>query len=105
MFQHHTFKAVSGETVEFVNDDILKRAAFRVVQHLLKSLSFVRVFGRAFRFFGVNFDYVQAAALGELRTNADLPFYGHIVLTVRTVTGIYNCVCHCCLLLSARGAP
>ena len=90
-----TLCTATGETVEFVNDYLLERAAVRVGYHFLK-VGAVVVRSRA-RFVGVNPYNSIALTFGVLCANAYLPLNRLLVLSLRGIAGIDNC----CLILWA----
>ena len=94
-----TLCTATGETVEFVNDYLLERAAVRVGYHFLK-VGAVVVRSRA-RFVLVGFYNGVALTFCVLGANANLPLDRLLVLSLRRITRINDCVFHCDLLLCA----
>ena len=102
-FVHYTVNAVAGETVKLIDNDLLERAAVGIGYHFLK-VGAVVVRSRSC-FVGIDFHDGVAVVFGVFGANADLPLNALLVLPLRTVTGVNNCIFVHCLLLSARGAP
>ena len=98
-FIHYAVNAVTGETVEFVNDYLLECAAVRVGYHFLKVGAVVVCSRAGFVFIG--FNNGVALTFGVLGANAYLPLDTLLVLSLRRIAGIDNCVFHCDLLLCA----
>ena len=90
---------IAGETVKHINNDNLKRAAGGVLYHFLKRGAVV-VRSRA-RFIGVNPYNSITLTFGVLGANAYLPLNRLLVLSLRGIAGVDNCVFVHCLLLCA----
>ena len=100
-FIHYAVNAVTGETVKLVNYDLLERAAFGVGYHFLK-VGAVVVRSRT-GFIGVNPYNSIALTFGVLGANAYLPLNRLLVLSLRGIAGVDNCVfVHCLLLCAVR---
>ena len=96
---HYAVHAITGETVKLIDNDLLECAAVRVGYHFLK-VGAVVVRSRA-RFVLVGFYNGVALTFCVLGANANLPLDRLLVLSLRRITRINDCVFHCDLLLCA----